>query len=156
MDNNDTRSIPDLIAERKALARQAAEINTKLEVIDRALFARLESALDAFGVRPQATLFPDPPPPAPIAPPWVKPANTLVPPPPAPQAPKANEGTQIIMRGVREILASGRPMKIREIYDALMARNIKIPGKVPMNNLSAHMSRSKEFALVSGNRWTLA
>ena len=51
---------------------------------------------------------------------------------------------------------AGQPMKIRPIFEALKKKGVEIPGKIPMNNLSAHLSRSSEFKLRPGYRWWFA
>lgn len=168
MDINN-RSIPDLIAERKALATQLSDINSRLGALDRALFSRLETALAAFGVSAQPSVPELPLPPLPpaideaavalmarLANPVSAPQSSIFT-DGAPSGPARTEVGQAITAGTREILLEARhPLKIREIFNRLMARGVEIPGKVPMNNLSAHLSRSSDFVLVSGTRWWFA
>lgn len=164
MDTN--RSIPELVAERKALARQQSEINQMLEALDTELFSRLEAALEAFGIKTpgaaapnarQATLtlpaMPVPmpnrpiPPPPPLRPPWA----TLKPP-----SPRQGEiGYLIEQATLKLLMEAGRPLKTSEIHEKLTQRGIEIPGKDPRNNLSAHLSRNDAF-IHQGDGWWIA
>lgn len=160
MDTND-RSIPEMVAERKALARQQSEINQRLEVLDSQLFAKLEKALDAFGLKtpiraiPTTSQFsrspslqmPDLPLPTPRPPP---------PPPPAPRksSPRQGEIGHMIQKHVTTYLKeAGKPLKTGKIFELLRNEGVDIPGKDPRNNLSAHLSRSIFFARKRTGWW---
>ena len=46
-------------------------------------------------------------------------------------------------------------MKTAEIYEALKARGIHVIGKIPTNNLSAHLSHHKQMFLSTSAGWVL-
>lgn len=49
----------------------------------------------------------------------------------------------------------GRPANRNEIYDALVAKGVEVPGKDPRANLSAHLSYSPEVFRNSDGLWQL-
>jgi hypothetical protein len=160
MDTNN-RSIPELVADRKALARQQSEINQMLEALDTELFSRLESALEAFGIKAPSKPTPDsrqanlPMPgfPAPLP---NRPAPSLPPMPPKPPSPRQGEiGYLIEQATLRLLMETGEPLKTSEIHERLTKKGIEIPGKDPRNNLSAHLSRNDAF-IRKGDGWWFA
>ena len=46
-----------------------------------------------------------------------------------------------------------RPMKTVEILEALKQRGIDVPGKVPLNNLAAHLSHHKKYFINTSEGW---
>ena len=156
--NANTRPIPEIVADRKRVALQVSELHKNLERLDSELFSALESIMSAFG---GASTMPAPQPTF-----VVPPIQTLQPPtngpplPPgakkfisyviAPVAPvKHGEIGTVIHDRVREVLREvKKPLKTRDLFNALTDKGVQIPGKDPQNNLSAHSSRSTEF--VSG------
>lgn len=46
-------------------------------------------------------------------------------------------------------------MKTSEIYEALKQRGIEVPGKVPQNNVSAHLAHHKNMFVSSKDGWVL-
>jgi hypothetical protein len=147
--------IAELVSRRESLARQVATLNTELEKIDRELFGRLQAALDAFGLtRPPIPSLPPLPPSPPTMPARVVDGVlTLTPSDQAPRSRQGDVGGMIERHVEAELRKLGRPMKIREIFDSLNDAGIQIPGKVPMNNLSAHLSRSKKFVRQGEGWW---
>jgi hypothetical protein len=159
------RPISDLVADRKRVALQVSDLHKKLEGLngqlerlDAELFSRLETALSAFG---GIGVLPAPPNPAfvmpaptghpqngsPPLPPQQKAINPYIVPPSAPV--KHGEIGTILYDHVRDILNEVKtPLKTRDLFNALTAKGVQIPGKDPQNNLSAHLSRSVQF--VSG------
>lgn len=147
------RPIPELVEERKALSAQLADINRKLEKLDAELFSRLETALNAFGmwgpsvaIPAQATHRPMPPP-LPSRPALtVSRPQLFSGPKPTPPRPRSKEIGATIQEGAaRHIRKANRPLKTREILELLHEDGIAVPGRDPMNNLSAHLSRSDQF-----------
>lgn len=64
---------------------------------------------------------------------------------------------QAIIDGTAKVLReAGKPLKIRDIFDRLTTLGVVITGKVPLNNLSAHLSRSAEFELGPKSEWWFA
>ncbi len=158
--NTNARSIPEMVAERKSLARQQSEINRKLEALDNELFSKLEAALDAFGVKAPVALAP------PAIPLPTAPVTRVMPAMPAPlilsnpsrakASPRQGEiGLMIQMHTRAFLVEAGKPLATGEILDRLTARGVEIPGKDKRNNLSAHLSRSSSFAR-KGNGWWFA
>jgi hypothetical protein len=154
MDTTNTRPIPDLLAERKVLAQRLAEINRKLEALDGELFARLETALTAFGMWSDMPRISEP----------AKVDQLLIPPLPrhvvhysrTTAPPRQGEVGALIHDKVAELLHEHqRPLKTNEIYSFLLKKGVEIPGKDPRNNLSAHLSRSRSLVRF-GNGWWFA
>lgn len=153
------RPIPELVEERKALSAQLADINRKLEKLDSELFSRLETALNAFGMwGPAQAATPGAAPRAPARPAFFPPPLPTAPSGPAlrqqewvlgapkPTPPRHGEVGPVIQKLTwRFIKEGGKPLKTREIMSLLEKEGVKIPGKDPVNNLSAHLSRSHVF-----------
>lgn len=151
--NSSQRPIPELVEERKALSAKLADINRRLEELDSELFSRLETALNAFGMwgpSPSKGALPPSPPAAPSRPvvgiPMPAIPQHLAAPKTAPAGARPKEiGALIQEHAAKHIKAAQRAMKTRELLELLDKDGVKIPGKDPMNNLSAHLSRSYNF-----------
>ncbi|QDA58123.1 hypothetical protein [Thermomonas aquatica] len=173
-----SRNITDLIEERKSLAARVAKLNAELQELDEEIFAGAQlyaqaaQALSALGLgqkvqanpRPTRPLISIPPPMVVLSRPPIDfhedeeasdsvlrltgdgRAKTRVTP-----------GGQAIIDGTAKVLKeAGRPLKIREIYEGLSKLGVSITGKVPLNNLSAHLSRSSVFELGPKSEWWFA
>lgn len=168
--NTTPRPISELVADRKRVALQVSDIhkkleglNSQLEQLDAELFSRLETALSAFGGIGVLPALPKPAfiIPLPASQPQngglqlplpTKAINPYIVPPTAPV--KHGEIGAIIHDRVREVLSEvKKPLKTRDLFNALIARGVHIPGKDPQNNLSAHLSRSIEFASGRDGWW---
>lgn len=66
--------------------------------------------------------------------------------------------TSVVMKDAAEDFLSGQtgPVQTKEIWDALAAQGIHVPGDNPQNNLSAHMSRDPRFVSLGREGWVLA
>jgi hypothetical protein len=161
MDTHDNRSIPEMVAQRKTLARQQSEINQKLEALDNELFARLETALAAFGIQapaaptslptpprvPAPSAFSFPPIPAPVVSPQPAQARQKA-------TPKPGEVGYVIQENVAALLRrEGVPMSTNDLFVRLDEAGVNIPGKDKKNNLSAHLSRSEAFRRAGKGWW---
>jgi hypothetical protein len=123
-----------LLQRRRALAAKRAEIDAQLAKLDTEIFPRVETLASAFeGAKPGALLT-------------VERVALL----PARQRPKAIIGE--VEKVLRE---ANRPMKTGEIYEELRRRGIEVPGKVPQNNLSAHLSHHSQIFAASPVGWRL-
>ncbi|MBI3968098.1 MAG: winged helix-turn-helix domain-containing protein [Chloroflexi bacterium] len=49
----------------------------------------------------------------------------------------------------------GKPLHIRDIHERLRQRGIHVPGKIPANNVSAHLSNDPRFENVGKGVWGL-
>lgn len=151
---NDNRSIPELVAERKALAHRQSEINRRLEELDSILFNKIETVVAAFGIQPlsrEATPNAQPVPP-PLLPPIASNAMVTTARPKA--TPKAGEVGYVIQENVAALLReAGAPMSTNELFVRLDAAGVTIPGKDKKNNLSAHLSRSDAFERAGKGWW---
>jgi hypothetical protein len=179
--NSPARNITDLIGERQQLAARVAKLNADLQALDEQIFeaaelyAQAAQALTALGFKAPAqgaktrqsrpTVL-------------ITPVAPMIPAPPLDfdneqeDADQASElqlsgdsqprrrmtpAGQAIISGTEKVLKdAGRPLKIREIFDGLTAMGVVITGKVPLNNLSAHLSRSIEFELGPKSEWWFA
>lgn len=159
--NTSPRPIPEIVADRKRVALQVSELHKNLERLDAELFSALETIMSAFG---GASVLQAPPQPASVMPPLQPHANgppplllskTVIPYVTPPIAPvKHGEIGAIIHDRVREVLSEvKKPLKTRDLFNALTAKGVQIPGKDPQNNLSAHLSRSTEFASGRDGWW---
>lgn len=66
--------------------------------------------------------------------------------------------TSVVMKDAAERFLSDQsnPVQTKEIWDALAAQGIHVPGDNPQNNLSAHMSRDPRFVSLGREGWVLA
>lgn len=147
--NKPARPIPALLAERKSLAEKLISITERLNELDSEIMAGFDAAREAaiglFGLSASAqetrhaverTKFQPQMPPADLT-----------------GKDQGSIGEILQAHVVRLLQESGRPMKIKEIFLALQDRGVKIPGKDPQNNLSAHLSRSGSIARRSDGWW---
>lgn len=75
----------------------------------------------------------------------------------APQG-RQEASTSVAMKNAAERFLSEQsgPIQTKEIWDALAAQGIHVPGDNPQNNLSAHMSRDPRFVSLGREGWVLA
>jgi hypothetical protein len=65
--------------------------------------------------------------------------------------------TEEIVTAAMEILSKNKaPMKLGALYDALVASNIVIGGKIPRNNLGAKLSADSRLVTIKGHGWWFA
>ncbi|WP_153018931.1 hypothetical protein [Lysobacter capsici] len=159
---NSSRSMSELVAERRRVAAQAWELNKQLEalngqleVLDIELFARLDAGLSAFGgsglsVKTQPTHVLEVHRPIDGRFTFRAPQSILSNSPVHVGGPVRHGELGVVIQDlVRKALKEAKkPLKTKELTDALEAMGFAIPGNNPQNNLSAHLSRSEEF--VSG------
>jgi hypothetical protein len=72
----------------------------------------------------------------------------------SPKEGRRPSSTREIVDAAMETLAAHKsPMKLRELYQALVAKGIVITGKVPRNNLGAKLSADTRLQSVKGLGW---
>jgi hypothetical protein len=144
-------TISELVAQRRTMARQVAELNRKLEQIDAELFSRLDKALEAFGVAAERSVNPFPRNAGSTS--LFESIEHAAKRPAKPGAGRGQIG-DLVVRSVSDVLrAAGKPMRLKDIYAELERRGVRIPGKNPMNNVSAHASRSGVFKATNEGWW---
>ena len=57
---------------------------------------------------------------------------------------------------IYEILTAEGPLHRMEIYDRLVERGIRVPGREPINNVGAHLSIDPRFKNVDRGEWGLS
>jgi hypothetical protein len=77
----------------------------------------------------------------------------------APEPSYATGGTGDLVEALLAVLReAGGPLHVRAIYERVLARGVAVPGSVPLNNISAHLSRHKGLFKHATGRgmWRLA
>jgi hypothetical protein len=140
-------SLTRLLQKRRALAAKRDELDAELRKLDQQIMPRVESiAAASEGAQTSAASIE-----ADVAPTIQlyeqgRVAMTVVRPRP-----------KLIAFEAEKILREAkRPMKTGELYEALKARGVEVPGKIPQNNLSAHLAHHKDIFVNDGrNGWSL-
>lgn len=136
-----SQSLTKLLQKRKSLAAKRDEIDAELRKIDHQIFPRVETLAAAIDGNSATT---------PVATESAEQAMArlaMTPPKPRPKI--------LILEIEKILIEAKRPMKTSEIYEALKGRGIEVNGKVPQNNVSAHLAHHKNMFISTTSGWSL-
>lgn len=70
---------------------------------------------------------------------------------------RARGTTEEVVTAAMQVLADNRgPMRLGDLYSAVVSRGIKVGGKIPKNNLGAKLSADPRLRTVAGQGWWFA
>lgn len=135
-------TLSSLLSARRTLVRQIEALSSQLSEVDAELFSRVGKLAAALEGNDQAQQLP------------ATPVLELDVAKPTPERRAGGHTRTVIMPAVAERLKSaGRPLRTRELLDALTAQGIQVGGKRPIGNLSAMLSTSGLVSNSSNGWW---
>lgn len=132
-----SNSLARKLQKRKAIVEKLAHLSRELADLDQELFPRIETlvaAIDGYGTAVAIEVR------------RRQPADRLV---------KIAERLTLAHAAQKVLLETKRPMKTGEIYEELVKRGIQVNGKMPQNNLAAHLSHHDKVFVSTTEGWQL-